>query len=219
MKSTILVLVAIIGMSSLNTYAQSRGKVINLPPPQLAGRITVEEAINRRRSIRNFRKDPLDLKTIGQILWAAQGVTDQRRKYRAAPSAGATYPLETYVATPDGLFHYQPNGHFLRQIKERDMRSQLSAAAYGQKVIADAPLVVIFCAEMSRTVGRYEKRGEIYVHMEAGHAAENIHLQAVALDLGSVPVGAFRENELSGLLNLPVSQTPLYMIPVGRGVE
>jgi SagB-type dehydrogenase family enzyme len=190
--------------------------MIKLPKPELKGKVSLEEAIARRRSIRTYSGMPLSDKELSQLLWAAQGITDEARKLRAAPSAGATYPLETYVASAAGLFHYNPDGHTLRKIMGDDLRAGLSSAALGQGFVRSASAVIIFAAVMARTTGRYGKRGVMYVYMEAGHAAQNVHLQAVALGMGSVPVGAFDDQAVANLLKLPPDQIPLYLVPVGK---
>lgn len=190
---------------------------IDLPEPSLKGEVSVEETIEGRRSVRSFSPGALTLEEISQLLWAAQGVTEERRGFRAAPSAGATYPLELYLVTEDGIHSYAPDGHILEPVKSGDMRSSLAGAALGQRFVAEAQASIVITAVYARTAGRYgAERGRRYVHIEAGHAAQNIHLQAVALGLGSVPVGAFRDAEVSGALSLPEGHEPLYIIPVGR---
>lgn len=190
--------------------------VIKLPQPETKGKISVEEAIAKRRSVRSYRGAPLNNKELSQLLWAAQGITDAANGLRAAPSAGATYPLETYVAGASGVFHYLPREHLLQRIAENDQRPALASAAFDQRWVREASAVIVFAAVAGRTTDRYGNRGLMYVHMEAGHAAQNIHLQAVALGMGSVPVGAFNEQAVAKALKLPADQTPLYLIPVGR---
>ncbi|MBN2035327.1 MAG: SagB/ThcOx family dehydrogenase [Chitinispirillaceae bacterium] len=178
--------------------------------------MTLEAALNARRSIRSYDGQALTKQEIGQLLFAAQGVTDKQRGFRAAPSAGATYPLETYCMTPEALFTYSPEGHELRKLKQGDHRKALARAALGQSCVEQAPCSIIFTAIMERTTGRYGQRGVMYAHMEAGHAAQNIHLQAVALGLGSVPVGAFEDSSVMEVLGCGKNEVPLYIIAVGR---
>ena len=187
-----------------------------LPQPDTKGTVSVEEAIAKRRSVRSFTNAALTDTEISQLLWAAQGITDKASGHRAVPSAGATYPLETYLATTEGLFRYLPEKHALEQISAKDVRSDLAKAALGQRFIKSAPATIIFAAVPTRTTGRYGERGLRYIYMEAGHAAENVHLQVAALGLGSVPVGAFSDDEVAKVLNLPKDEKPLYLIPVGR---
>jgi len=192
------------------------GKVKSLPQPKQTGDVSVEEALSKRRSVRSFSGKRLSDAELSQLLWAAQGITDKGRGYRAAPSAGATYPLETYAVTPDGIFRYLPREHAIEEVRKGDFRGELAVAALGQLFVRSAPLTVAFTAVPERTTRRYGQRGNMYIHMEAGHAAENIHLQAVALGLGSVPVGAFDDKAVAEVLGIPKEEKPLYLIPVGR---
>ena len=197
---------------------------IQLPPPETLGTMSVEEAIQRRRSIRSYTSDPLSLQDVSQLLWAAQGITDSARNLRAAPSAGATYPLEVYIVVgnnsmtglADGLYRYDPHGHRLEHVLKGDLRSSLAEAALGQTWIKEAPINIIIAAVYERTTARYGERGIRYVHMEAGHAAQNLYLQATARGLGMVVVGAFHDDQIQELLRLPTDQKPLYIIPVGH---
>lgn len=190
--------------------------VIKFPQPELKGKMSLEEAIAKRRSVRSYNGAPLSDRELSQLLWAAQGITDTAQGLRAAPSAGVTYPLETYVVDASGVFQYLPDSHQLRKVLENDLRSDLASAALNQRWVHEASAVIVFAAVTERTTGRYGKRGLMYVHMEAGHAAQNIHLQAVALGMGSVPIGAFDNSAVARVLKLPADQTPLYLIPVGR---
>ncbi len=194
------------------------GTIITLPKPNQEGSISLEKVIAIRRSRRNFLPQSLTLEQIGQLAWAAQG-RDARGKYRTVPSAGATYPLELFVVTADGLYHYLPAKHSLEQLSEADIRAKLASAALGQGFIEDAPLTLAFAAQFSRTTGHYGQRGVRYVYMEAGHAAQNVHLQAEALGLGSVAVGAFDDASVSNVLALPDYLEPLYMVVIGYSAE
>lgn len=187
-----------------------------LPEPKRQGHVSVEEAIAKRRSVRAFADIRLTDQELSQLIWAAQGITDRDNGYRAAPSAGATYPLETYLATADGIFHYLPEKHALEPVRKSDARKALAMAALGQRWIETAAAIVIFTTVPERTTRRYGNRGLMYIHMEAGHAAENVHLQAVALGLGSAPIGAFDESAVVKILNLTKTETPLYIIPIGK---
>jgi len=190
---------------------------IMLPSPRLEGSMSLEAAIAARRSVRSFEPDDLSLEQIGQLLWAAQGITGRRTYLRAAPSAGGRCPLEFYVCRPDGVWHYQPEGHRLIRHLEEDVRPALVDAAWGQKFLAEAPVVFAVSGVFARTTSRYGDRGRVrYVPMDAGHAAQNLLLQAVALGLGSVPVGAFDDAAVTRVLRLPSDQEPLYLLPVGR---
>lgn len=190
-------------------------QVIALPEPVLQGSMSLEETLLNRRSVRQFEDTPLTEAQIGQLLWSAQGITTPSG-LRTAPSAGARYPLEIYAATPEGLFHYQPQTHSLVKLQDQDPRPDLYQAAIQQNSVRDAPLVIVISAVFQRTAERYgEARTPQYVFLEAGHAAQNIHLQAVALEMGSVPIGAFHDDQISEALSLPADEVPLYLIPVG----
>jgi len=189
-------------------------EIINLPEPIREGKIPLEKAIAIRRSHRKFLPQPLSLEQISQLVWAAQG-QDPDSRYRIVPSAGATYPLELFIVTAEGLFHYLHAGHALEKISGQDLRTELAAAALGQGFIEDASITLIFTAEFARTTNRYGKRGVRYVYMEAGHAAQNVHLQAESLGLGSVAVGAFDDSSVSEVLTLPQNLEPIYMAAVG----
>lgn len=190
---------------------------IHLPRPALKGEVSLEEAILKRRSQREFSKKDLSLEQISQLLWAAQGITAKKGgfAFRSAPSAGALYPLEIYLLSKDGLFHYLPEGHKLDILGKKDFRKDLAGAALGQEAIAQAPLDIVICAVYPRITAKYGQRGVRYAQIEAGHIAQNIHLEAVALGLGSVPIGAFSDKEVKGILSLPEDNEPLYIIPVG----
>jgi SagB-type dehydrogenase family enzyme len=191
------------------------GDTIHLPEPSRKGSVSLEGALARRRSIRSFRKDPLDLEAIGQLLWSAQGVVT-RSGLRTAPSAGALYPLEVYAVLPEGVYHYEPKRHRLIRIAESDRRRELRSVSLDQASITQAPLVIVLAAVHERLARDYgPTRGERYVDIEIGHAAQNVHLQAVALGLGSVPIGAFHDARVRSVLGLPREERPLYLIPVG----
>jgi len=189
-------------------------ELITLPEPNQDGSNSLEQVIVARRSRRDFSPQSLTFEQIGQLAWAAQG-QDASSNYRTAPSAGATYPLELFVVTGDGLFRYLPAKHSLEELTGQDLRAALASAAWGQEFIDAAPLTFVFAAEFSRTTNHYGKRGIRYVYMEAGHAAQNVHLQAEALGLGSVAVGAFDDASVSKVLSLPDYIEPVYMVAVG----
>lgn len=213
-----------------------RQTVIKLPPPQLKSKVSLEETIAKRRSVRKYGTEPLTLVQISQILWAAQGITGAG-KLRATPSAGATYPLEIFVfigkqaviviaseakqslsgeELPAGIYHYEVDSHSLSLHRPGDLRRDLARAALDQGFIANAPMDIVVCALYPRTSYRYGRRGERYVHMEAGHVGENIHLQAIALGLATVEVGAFDDEEVRKVLGVEEQIKPLYVMPIGR---
>jgi SagB-type dehydrogenase family enzyme len=187
-----------------------------LPPPSLDGEASLEETLSRRRSVREFSNRPLTTAELGQLLWAAQGRTNERG-FRTAPSAGALYPLEIYVATAEGVFHYDPQHHRLLVSSLDDARPRIYDAALKQEPLRQAPALFIVTALYERTAQKYgAERSPRYVHLEAGHAAQNLLLQAVALDLGAVPIGAFYDQQILQVLGLSADYTPLYLIPVGH---
>jgi len=191
---------------------------IKLPTPQLKGNTSVEEALAKRRSRRKYKDGPLTLEEVGQILWAAQGITAEWGG-RTAPSAGATYPLEIYLLVGEvknlsaGLYHYLPSSHTLVKVIEGDLRAELASAALGQKMIEKAPITIVITAIFHRTTDKYGVRGNRYVHIEVGHVAENIYLQAEGLKLATVAVGAFNDEDVKKILQL--KEEPLYIMPIG----
>ncbi|HOP32385.1 MAG TPA: SagB/ThcOx family dehydrogenase [Candidatus Hydrothermia bacterium] len=191
--------------------------MIKLPDPVKDSKFSVERAINERRSIRTYKDAPLTLKEVSQLLWASQGTVASGR--RAAPSAGATYPLEIFFVAGNveglkqGLYRYKNKEHSLELIREGDFRKPISDRALRQDMILKAPATIVVSAVFDRTRARYGARAERYVHMEAGHVGENIMLQATALGLGTVPVGAFIDSEVKSVLG--IKEDPLYLFPVG----
>lgn len=192
--------------------------IIHLPKPKQEGSASLEQALSSRRSVREFGRGNLTLEEIAQLLWAAQGVSGPGDK-RTAPSAGALYPLEVHLAMAEGLYHYHPADHALLCRSEEDKRTALFNAALRQPAVRDAPVVFILSAVFSRTEAKYgRERTARYVHLEAGHAAQNLLLQATAIGLGAVPIGAFYDDQVQPVLELEAKLAPLYLIPVGRPV-
>jgi SagB-type dehydrogenase family enzyme len=193
---------------------------ITLPPPRHRSDVSLEETLVRVKSVRRYSSQALTLPQLSQLLWAAQGVKNTTGK-RTAPSAGATYPLEVYAVTGDvggvtsGIYKYEPFSHCLSKTQDGDFRQNLSSAASDQQFVARAPVSIVIAAVYERTTEHYGQRGIRYVDMEAGHAAQNICLQAVALGLGTVVVGAFEDDGVTAVLELPDNEVPLYIIPVG----
>ncbi|MBA7701947.1 hypothetical protein ES703_110695 [subsurface metagenome] len=194
---------------------------ITLPEPRCDSDVSVEEALLKRRSVRNYTDEALTLQEVSQLLWAAQGITDPSGK-RTAPSAGALYPLELYVVVggvedvAKGVYKYEPQQHELVRVLDGEQRKALAAAALNQQSIAQGAIDIVITAIYERTTRKYSDRGIRYVHMEAGHAAQNVYLQAVAMNLGMVVIGAFYDDQVKEVLNLPENEEPLYIMPVGR---
>jgi SagB-type dehydrogenase family enzyme len=204
-------------------YALSEEE-IKLPLPQLEGKMSVEEALARRRSRRVFKDYSLTIEQVSQLLWSAQGITEEKNGLRTAPSAGALYPLDIYLVVGKdkveglkvGVYHYNPRQHSLTIILEEDQRRELARACLGEKFIEDAPVSLIITAEFSRTTNHYGQRGIYFVYMEAGHVGQNVYLQVESLGLGTVSFGGFNEEDVSQALNLPDQHIPLYVMPVGH---
>lgn len=191
-----------------------------LPEPSTTGQITFEEAVFLRKSVREFKDLPLSINELSQILWASQGKVKSNR--RSVPSAGALYPLEIYAVCGNvkgvepGVYKYDLRRHGILKILEGDKRASLALAALSQSWVKNAPLSIVITAVFERTTAKYGERGIRYVYMEAGHVGQNVLLQAVALRLGAVPVGAFFDDEVKKVLGIPKNEQPLYIIPIGK---
>jgi SagB-type dehydrogenase family enzyme len=196
-----------------------RNSRIALSRPRRAG-VPVEQALDQRRSVRDFTSDTLSLEQVSQLLWACQGVTSEDGK-RTAPSAGALYPLTIWLiarritSVPEGVYRYDPRAEGLQTLKPGNFAGSAAEAAFGQRWIAGAPAILAITAAISRTAARYGSRAERYVFMEAGHAAQNVYLQVQSLGLGTVIVGAFDDAAVANILSLPSGETPVALLPVG----
>ena len=241
LSATLLVLLAACAPCSLlsqdSTKWTVQGPAIQLPAPRFDSPCSVEKALLSRRSVRAFKDESISLAVLSQLVWAAQGITlkmDAPPNWawgpwqggkRTAPSAGALYPLEVYIVVGKvdslrpGVYKYKPQTHQLFEVGLGDRRSELAAAAVGQKWIQTSPCVVVVGAVYSRTEVKYGKRAERYAHIEVGHAVENVCLQALALDLGTTMVGAFKDDEVKKILGMPAEEQPLAIVPVGKGTS
>jgi SagB-type dehydrogenase family enzyme len=216
------------------TSATTTDQLIQLPSPTLDGHCSIEKTLASRRSVRDFRDEPISLATLSQLLWAAQGVTRKMGKpdwwtgtewqggMRTAPSAGALYPLEVYVVAgnvdglPPGIYKFRPLTHDLQTVSLGDMRTQMVTRPPGQSWIVKAPCLLAFSAVFSRVEGKYAERAPRYVHIEVGHAGENVCLQAIALGLGTTVMGAFKDDALRKVIGMPDTESPLSFMPVGK---
>jgi SagB-type dehydrogenase family enzyme len=195
--------------------------IIALPKPRTTSKLCVEEALRKRRTVRSYLRQPLNLAEISQLLWAAQGLTD-RDGNRTAPSAGQTHPIEVYLAAwnvedlPPGIYHYVPRGHGLERLSDREVKAELAEASSGQEWIADGAAVFVLVGVPERARELLGDRCTRMVHMEAGHVSENIFLQSLALRLGNAFVGRFEEEKVRAIIGLPESELPLALMPVGR---
>jgi SagB-type dehydrogenase family enzyme len=196
---------------------------IRLPLPSISGKISIEEVIQKRRTIRAFKNKPLDIKKLSQILWAAQGITDKDSKLRAAPSAGALFPIWVYIAIgknsvekiKEGVYKYRPERHTILKIREGDVLQKLALASLGQRWMKEAPIIIILTAQYSRVSIKYGQRGVRYAHIEVGHIGQNIFLQAEGIGLGAGIVGAFIDEAIINILKIPRDHRPLILMPVG----
>ncbi|MCS7117496.1 MAG: SagB/ThcOx family dehydrogenase [Thaumarchaeota archaeon] len=219
-------LASLIGREGPPSTGQMISRKVLLPKPRTNGPLSVEQAILRRRSRREYTKEPLKLSDVGQLLWSAQGVTAPHlwTGLRTAPSAGGLYPLETYlVVRPGGvedleagIYRYDPHLHELNLVTEGDHSSALMSACVDQEWVGAAAINIVFTAVVERTRVRYGDRALQYVFQESGHAAQNVYLQAEALGLGCVVIGAFYEDEVRSILKASRKELPVYVIPVGR---
>ncbi len=220
---------AFAGQFALSACATARAQVsapsmeepIKLPPPAEKGTVSVESALSTRRSVREFKGGPLTLAEASQLVWSAQGETDPAG-LRTAPSAGALYPLELHLVVgevtelPAGVYQYSVDSHQLARVATGDKRTTLSDATSSQGWIAKAAAVMVISAVYDRTTVKYGHRGRLYAHLEAGHVAQNVALQAIALGLGMTPVGAFDDQHVKSVVDLADREEPLYLLPLGR---
>lgn len=197
---------------------------IDLPKPREDGALSVERALQQRRTVRSFKDAPLTMQQAAQLLWAAQGISGGDG-LRTAPSAGALYPLETYLLAgkvtglPSGIYRYEPERHRLLRVAAGDRRAELARAALGQSWMMQAPAIIAFGAVEARTTRKYGRRGIGYIYIEVGHAAQNALLQAQALELGAAVVGAFEDAPVVALFGMGREERPLYLVPVGIGKD
>ena len=219
-----IIILAAMSSPIMSNESISGGKsmdTIKLPEPDYDSKTSIEKALLERRSVRGYKKESLTLIEVSQLLWAAQGITN-KRGFKTAPSAGALFPLEVYIVVgdvndlPEGIYQYKPHKHELLKIADGDKRSELCTAALGQGCIKQCAAAIVFSAVYERTTKKYGERGIRYVHMEIGHAAQNVHLQVVSLNLGTVVVGAFHDNEVKRVMNMTDKEQPLCIMPIGR---
>lgn len=207
------------------TAAVSR---LPLPKPRVGTHVSLEQALLRRRSWRTFADSPLALADLGQLLWAAQGITGHYG-LRTAPSAGSLYPLVLQVVAarvdglPAGIYRYLPKTHDLECLAEGDFRADLKAATGQQECLGSGAVDLVIAASFRATVERYgQDCGRRFVHLEAGHAAQNVCLQATALGLATTTVASFDEGAMAAAARLAEGEEALYVLPVGhpgRGVR
>ncbi|PKL50544.1 MAG: hypothetical protein CVV39_01410 [Planctomycetes bacterium HGW-Planctomycetes-1] len=219
MKKELFVLLMISGLLVCPQTASSFMTIIRLPEPHLNSSVSLEQAIKNRRSVRGFTDKELKIEQIGQLCWSAQGITDPNRGFRAAPSAGAIYPMQLTVVLPDGLYVYDSNEHSLVKYVNTNIRFMLYNASFKQQVVQDAPCIFIISGSAGKVEPKYRGKGDRFITLEAGHIAQNIHLQAVAMGLGSVPIGVFDSKAVAKICKLKEGVEPLYMVCVGDPVK
>jgi SagB-type dehydrogenase family enzyme len=198
-------------------------RVIRLSEPAYDGKISVERAIKERRTIRDFQPKPLTLDQLSQLLWSAQGITDERNGFRAAPSGGALYPLDVYAVVGEGaveglvsgVYHYHPLSHSIQVIRKGDRRKEVASASLWQMWMVRAPVIFVITSEYDRITGKYGNRGIRYAQIEVGHVGQNIFLQSGALGLAAGIVGAFRDGAVAKAIGAPKAHEPLIIMPVG----
>jgi SagB-type dehydrogenase family enzyme len=229
-----MLLFFVVAFSACENYADSPSTIrmeqsevtYILPAPRTAGEMSVEQALSERRSRRNFQDTAISAEQLSQILWAAYGITQprpdaQRGGLRTTPSAGAIFPLQIYVVIGNvegiepGVYRYISEEHKIVQIVAGDVRNALADAALGQNSVRNAPAIVAYSADFAVMLPRYGERGIMYTYIEVGHSAQNVYLQAEALGLGTVAVGALVDDDVAEVLNLPENETPLYLMPFG----
>ncbi len=189
--------------------------VTKLPQPLLKGKISLEETLQQRRSIREYSNESVSLGELSQLLWAAQGITSSQG-FRTTPSAGALYPLEVYAINATGIYHYNPPNHSLEKISSENVQDDLTKAALNQNAVRQAPLKLVITGVFERTTVKYGDRAERYILLEAGHAAQNVLLECTSLGLGAVPIGAFDDVMVREVIQAPANHQPLYIIPIGH---
>lgn len=223
------IIAAIGGTFALLQWTENKNKSdipvvekIKLPEPKYDSGTSIEKALLNRRSIREYKNEPLKISEVSQLLWAAQGITDPKTGFRTAPSAGALYPIEIRVIignveeVASGIYKYAPQEHELLIVKEGDIRDKIAIAANKQTWIEKGAIIIVFSAVYERTTQKYGDGGVKFAHIEVGHAAQNAYLQAVSLNLGMTVVGGFNTEEIKKILSMPDNEDPLYIAPIGR---
>lgn len=219
MKRFTILVIILVGFAAVCLGQRKSGvsplKIVQLSAPRLTGPVSLEQALAKRRNVRQFTSQSLNFTQIGQLAWAGQGITEPEKGFRTAPSAGAIYPIKLYFATREGFFVYHPDEHSLEETFNQDIRDKLAAAALKQEAVANAACDIIVAGSAKKLAAKYANKATRYMLMETGHIAQNIQLQAVSLGLGSVTVGAFNINQVRKVCRLPTNLEPIYIICVG----
>ena len=200
-------------------------KQIPIRPPDQKGGMPLWEVIAQRRSIREFSRQSISFSQLSQLIWATQGITSKAWgfDFRATPSAGALYPIETYIVAnrveeiSPGLYHYNVKESQIVLLKEGDFGSDLQDAGLGQEMLAEAACVFIWTAIVERSKWKYRERAYRYIYMDAGHIGQTLYLAATALGLGCCTVGAFYDEEVDRLIGVDGNEEiSVYLGAVGR---
>ncbi|MGB9977923.1 SagB/ThcOx family dehydrogenase [Methanobacterium sp.] len=235
-KFVLIILIILLGITiaylvwpqptTTNNSQKTVISTVNLPSPILQGNMSVEQAIQNRRSVRHYTNESITLQDVSQILWAAQGITDKAQNLRSVPSGGQVYPLEVYIIVgkdgvtglSEGIYHYNPYNNSLEKTSESDARSDLSQAANGQAWVKQAPVDIVITGDYNKMVAKYkdETLCTRFVNLEAGHAGENIYLEAEARGLVTVALGSFKDDQVHSVLGLPDNENTIYIYPVGH---
>ncbi len=205
------------------TYPEARR--IELPEPNSDTKMPLDTALRRRRSVRHYSDAPISRADLSYLLWASTGIQrkEQGYEFRTAPSAGALYPIETYLVVnraeklQQGVYHYAVQNHALEQLRVAVLGDALAMAAMGQILCATAPIVFVWTAVFPRSKWKYQQRAYRYVYLDAGHIAENLALAAVSLGLGSCQIAALFDDEINEIIGVDgIDESVLYMSAVGR---
>jgi SagB-type dehydrogenase family enzyme len=213
----------LLSVANKRGFRPAEGPWVLLPGPSGNTGFALEKAIALRRSTRTFLRRPITINHLSQLLWAAQGITESGSGLRSVPSAGALYPLEVYAVVREngvkaltaGVYRYEPGSHRMKRIRDGDHMAQLQEAALDQEAVGMSAVCIVISGVFSRTTPKYGQRGIQYVHQESGAAAENVCLEATALGLDSVVMGAFTEAVVSKTVGLGPDEIPLCLLPIG----
>lgn len=212
--------------SQPDLYKQFPGvKKIVLPDPNEISKTSLDNCLKKRKSIREFSDKPITLKQLSYLLWASTGI--QRNEhgfdFRTAPSAGALYPIETYLVInnvkdlSNGVYHYSIKDHTLEELKLGEYGIKTANAALGQDMCAKAAVVFIWTAIFQRSKWKYRQRAYRYIYLDAGHIGENLALASTSLDLGSCQIGALFDEEVNEIVGVDgTSESSIYMSVVGN---
>jgi SagB-type dehydrogenase family enzyme len=197
-----------------------------LPPPAFNGKKNLEQLLKQRRSYREFSSRPLSQAELSTLIWASQGITHKEGDFialRTAPSAGALYPVETYLCINNVkglervLYHYMLEEHILAQLIAADYREKIAHAGMEQVMLKRAAAVFIWTGIVRRCTVKYRQRGYRYIYLNVGHIGQNLSLAAEELGLGCCMVGAFYDDEMNRLLHLDgKTETVIYLGVVGK---